>query len=138
MAHSHRAPKQWVLQSDASVTQYESWKNNLLYTLSLDPLNTPFLAKGATWLKQSRNNPKRGLTDDAAGVENRKTADQKVYALELMLGQIANFQPMNRATIVKNSTSMDSIWKALRQHLRIQSNGGTVACLTWQICLWPQ
>ena len=48
MAHSNKAPKQWVLQSGATVTQYEAWKNNLLYTLSLDPANTPFLQKDAS------------------------------------------------------------------------------------------
>ena len=138
MAHSHRAPKQWVLQSDSSVTQYEAWKNNLLYTLSLDPVNIPFIAKDASWLKQSKNNAKRGFTDDGEGVaENkRRTADQKVYALDMMLGQIANYSPINRATIVKNSTSMNSIWKALRQHLGFQANGARMLDLA-DLCLNP-
>ena len=111
MTTSHRAPKQWMLASDSTVTQYESWKNNLIYTISLDPLYAPFLCTGIAWLKQSRATPNRGFTDDPNTVAepNRKTAAQKVIALELMLGQIANFSPINRGTIVKSSTSLKFI-----------------------------
>ena len=128
MASSYKAPKQWVLQSDASVTQFESWKNNLLFTLSLDPINAQFLKDNATWLKKTKANPKRGLADDGDGVAEAKrlTADQKVAALELMLGQIANYAPINRGTIVKSSISLKSVWKALRQHLGFQANGARV------------
>ena len=35
--------------------------------------------------------------------------------LEMILGQIANYAPIiSRNTIVKNSTSIDSIWQAIR------------------------
>jgi len=129
MASSYKAPKQWVLQSDASVTQFESWKNNIIFTLTLDPINTQFLKDNATWLKKTKANPKRGFEDDGeaiADANKRLTAVQKVAALELMLGQIANYVPINRGTIVKNSTSLKSVWKALRQHLGFQANGARV------------
>ena len=128
MASSYKAPKQWVLQSDASVTQFESWMNNIIFTLTLDPINTQFLKDNATWLKKTKANPNRGFTDDGEGIAEAKrlTAVQKVAALELMLGQIANYAPINRGTIVKNSTSLKSIWKALRQHLGFQANGARV------------
>ena len=48
MASSLKAPKQWMLQSDADVTQFESWRNNLLFTLSLDDNYKPFLKSDAT------------------------------------------------------------------------------------------
>ena len=42
-----------------------------------------------------------------------------------MLGQIANFVPIiSRHTIVNNSTSMNSIWQAIRLHFGFQSTGG--------------
>ncbi len=123
MASSLKAPKQWMLQSDADVTHFESWKNNLLFTLSLDDNYKPYLKADATWLKKTKANPKRGFTDDVGG---GKTADQKVYLLELMLGQIANYSPINRSTITKNSTSLTAVWNAIRQHLNIQSNGARV------------
>ena len=86
MANSSKAPKQWSLQSDADVSEYEKWKNNLLFTFSTEPLYSPFLGKDVTWLKQTKANPKRGFTDDDDEVPeaSRKTAEQKVYALELM------------------------------------------------------
>ena len=59
-------------------------------------------------------------------VNIRKTAAQKVYTLEMMLGQIANYAPINRASITKNSTSLNYIWKALRLHLGFQTNGARI------------
>lgn len=57
--------------------------------------------------------------------ENGRTAAQKVTQLELMLGQIANYCPIiSRSTIVKNSTSINSIWQAIRLHFGFQSTGG--------------
>ena len=101
MANSYKAPKQWALQSDATVTQYEAWKNNLLFTLSLDTVNTNFLLDTTTWSKQTRANPNRGLAEDAETVEanRRMPAVQKANALQIMLGQIANYAPINRSTI---------------------------------------
>ena len=128
MASTHRAPKQWTLSSDASVTEFESWKNNLLYTLSLDPITVPFLEHGVTWSKLTKADPNRGLTNDEDPVPAaiRKTAAQKAYALNLMLGQIANFAPINRSTIVKSSTSLGFVWKAIRQHLGLQATGARI------------
>ena len=128
MANSTKAPKQWSLPSDADVSGYEKWKNNLLFTFSTESLYAPFLGKDVTWLKQTKANPKRGFTDDGADVpeKSRKTAVQKVYALELMLGQIANYAPINRGTIVYRSTSLASVWKAIRQHLNIQATGARI------------
>ena len=128
MGSTHRAPKQWALSSDASVTEFESWKNNLLYTLSLDPLSAPFLKAGVTWSKLTKANPNRGLEDDSNEIAaaSRQTAAQKSYALGLMLGQIANFAPINRSSIIKSSTSLASVWKAIRQHLGLQATGARV------------
>ena len=64
------------------------------------------------WQRKTSNQPTRGFADDGEDVPqaNRRTAAQKVTHLELMLGQIANFCPVvARNTIVKNSTSMQSI-----------------------------
>ena len=68
----------------------------------------------------------RGFRDDADPIpaDKRRTAQQKVNILELMLGQIANFCPIiSRNTIVKNSTSVESIWQAIRLHFGFQSTG---------------
>ena len=42
----------------------------------------------------------------------------------MMLGQIANFAPItNRSTITKQSTSLQSVWQVIRQHLGCQKSG---------------
>lgn len=122
---THRAPKQWTLSKHESITSFESWHQNLQYILSLDSNFAPFLVDGFTWLKKS-GNPLRGLTDDGEGVPEakRRTAEQKVTHLDLMLGQIANYCPViSRNTIVKNSTSLANIWQAIRLHYGFQRSG---------------
>ena len=121
-----RAPKQWVLTKHETITTYESWKQNLLYILSLDVNFAEFLAATAVWLPNSTANQNRGLHNDGDGVaENRRrTAAQKVIQLELMLGQIANFCPIiSRNTIVRSSTSLGYIWNAIRLHFGFQLSG---------------
>ena len=70
--------------------------------------------------------PLHGLKSDGKDVPKAKhhTAAQKVTHLELMLGQIANYCPViSRNTIVKNSTSMTTIWQSIRAHYGFQSTG---------------
>ena len=55
---------------------------------------------------------------------NDATTQQRVYTLELMLRQIANYCPViSRNTIVKNSTSLATIWQTTRLHYGFQSTG---------------
>ena len=76
--------------------------------------------------KKSVAIPTRGLTADDSSLPEacRRTAGQNVAALELMLGQIANFCPViSRNTIIKGSSSLNSIWQAIRLHFGFQSTG---------------
>ena len=126
MASTPRAPKQWSLSKNESINSFENWRQNLLYTLSLDSNFAPFLAENATWGKKSKSQPLRGLTDDGETVSlsRRKTARQKVNFLELMLGQIANYCPViSRTSLVKNSTSIQSVWNTIRAHFGFQVTG---------------
>ena len=124
---SSRAPKQWCLSKNETVNSFENWKQNLQYTLALDPNFAPFLKDGFDWEKKTKTSPLRGMTDDGEDVPEaqRHTAHQKCTMLELMLGQIANYCPViSRTTIVKNSTSINSIWQTIRLHFGFQSTGG--------------
>lgn len=126
MANVHRAPKQWSLSKVETLNSFENWRQNLLYTLSLDQQFAPFLVDGATWSKKTKADPLRGFVDDADPVPaaQRRTAQQKVNMLELMLGQIANYCPIiSRNTLVKSSTSIESIWSAIRLHFGFQVTG---------------
>ena len=121
-----RAPKQWSLSTTETVNYFEGWKQNLQYTLALDPHFAPFLVANTTWLKISRATPLRGFTNDDAG-DHRQTAQQKVNMLELMLGQVENYCPIiSRNSIIKNSTSMEAIWQSIRSHFGFQSTGGHI------------
>ena len=128
MASTHRAPKQWCWSKVETVNTFENWRQNIQYTLSLDPNFAPFLVEGCLWGKKTKTTPLRGFADDTDAVpaDKRKTAQQKVTMLELMLGQIANYCPViSRNTIIKNSTSVQSIWQAIhvRLHYGFQSTG---------------
>ena len=82
----HRAPKQWCLSKSETINSFKNWRQNLLYTLSLDRNFAPFLAEGITWGKRTRTEPLRGFTDDGEDVAEAShlTAQQKVNFLELM------------------------------------------------------
>ena len=82
--------------------------------------------EGCQWGKKTKTTPLRGFVDDTDAVpaDKRKTAQQKVTMLELMLGQIANYCPViSRNTIIRNSTSVQSLWQAIRLHYGFQSTG---------------
>ena len=122
---STRAPKQWTLTKNETITSFEAWRQNLQYTLSLDVNFASFLGDTVTWLKKSQG-PLRGFTDDGEAIPTarRRTAQQKCTHLELMLGQIANYCPViSRNSIVKNSTSINAIWQMIRMHYGFQSTG---------------
>ena len=79
MASTHRAPKQWCLSKVETINSFENWKQNLLYTPSLDSNFAPFLADGFTWLKKTKGQPLRGLENDGETVplSPRLTARRK-------------------------------------------------------------
>ena len=123
---SARAPKQHQLTKNETINSYESWRQNLLYILSLDSNFAPFLAPGFTWEKRTTASPTRGLIDDVDPVpeDRRKTAAQKVVQLEMMLGQIANYcTVISRNSIIKSSTSLDYVWQLIREHYGFQATG---------------
>lgn len=134
---THQAPKQWSLSKNETVTSFENWKHNLVYTLSLDPNFAPFLGEDFQWDKKTKESPLRGFTTDGDDVPTarRRTAEQKVSMLELMLGQIANYCPIiSRNTIARNSTSVNNIWQSIRLHFGFQSTGGHILDFA-SICL---
>ena len=100
------AQMQWTLSEHESQTTLKAWKDNLMCFLSQEEIFRPFLLPGVTWGKKTKRNPFRGFTGpDAAS---------KTTILELILLRIAVFAPvLSRHTVVKNSTSLNSIWDSL-------------------------
>lgn len=124
MESTQGAPKQWCLTKIETVTSFENWRQNFMYTLSLDKNFAPFLVADTWWEKKTKTTPYRGFTDDDENIPeaNWFTKEQKVNILELILGQIANYCPtISRNTIVNNSTSIDQIWQTIRLHYGFQT-----------------
>jgi hypothetical protein len=126
MASSSKAPKQWCLTKHESINTYESWKQNLIYVLSLDKHFSPYLEPNKVWKKKSKAAPLRGFVDDGTAVAEAdcRTAIQKVATLELLLGQVANYCPIiSHIALVRNSTCMGDIWQTIRLHYGFQATG---------------
>ena len=65
------------------------------------------------------------------GIIERKTKEEKVASLNLMLGQIANHATIiSRNQIVKNSVSLVDIWEKIRQHYGFHTTGSRFLDLT--------
>ena len=120
----HPSSQAWPLLSTSNHGETAIAKcRNLIFILSEDIRFANFLQPYIKLTKKSKAKPKRGLTDDDESVpeDSRLTAAQKVVILEHMLGQIANYCPIiSRNTIVKNSTSLEDIWQAIRLHFGLQ------------------
>ena len=121
---NNRAPKQWQLTTNETLNSFKNWKENLVYTLSLDKSFAPFLHDNVTWLKHSTVTPNRGFADDATTETDPQTAAAKCATLNLMLGQIANYATIiSRNQIIKGSTSLNDIWDKIRQHYGFHTTG---------------
>ena len=110
-----RVPPMWSLSKDETITSFEAWKGNFLYTLNLDDNFSQFL-NGQTWDKKIKGGaPYRGLQNS-----------QQENFLNLMLGQISNYVPViSRNTILQNSSSIESIWHVIKSHYGFQSSGSS-------------
>ena len=124
----NRTRKQWPLEVSETITSFERWKSNLVYNIRQDSSFAPFI--NASWNKFSKKetNKYRGLVDDTDAMEpdknKQKTRAAKLADLELMLEMVANWAPIiSRQSIIKNSTSLESIWQAIRAHYGIQTSG---------------
>ena len=115
---STRAPKQWSLTKQKSITSFEAWRQNLQYILSLDSNFACFLADNVTWLKKSPATPLRGLQNDGESVRAsaHRTAQQKCTHVDLMLGQIANYCPViSRNTKFYLASHSTSLWFSINR-----------------------
>ena len=116
------APKQRELTRVESITSFNAWRDNFLYVLATNKNFERFLTPNASWGRFSSTDLNRGFTDDTG--ENAVTKEEKVKQLNLFLGQIANYAPViSRNQITKNSTSLNDIWKKLKEHYGIQTSG---------------
>ena len=125
------APKVKILTQHETPASLETWKETLLFNLTIDGRFDMFLDDEVTWKSESVAN--RGLTADASG-ENRKTAEQKVVILNRLLGTIASYAPIiSRQYITKEAQSLSQIWGRLRIFYGFCKSGGLILDLTSNI-----
>ena len=124
MEASSEASDLWALSKTETISTFEIWRQRITYTLSLEPLFSPFFHDNVTWTGKSYGNPTRGFADDSndVPVTNCLTGSQKAIHLELLLERIAMYAPIVAwYVIVDRSTSISSVWKVLRLHYGFQA-----------------
>ena len=115
-------PKLRQLLPVESLSSLESWRQNVLYNLSLDKSFSGFLVEGFVFGKKSRQRPDRELTDDTDA--NGLTARAKCIQIDMMLEQIANWaNVIARNDIVRDCESLDKVWQVIRLFYNLQTTG---------------
>ena len=121
---SRFAPKVEKLRKKESPAEFESWRENIMFTLTMDGSFEEFLEDNYTWQETSVNN--RGLQPDT-DIPPGKTAKQKASLLQLMLGSIASYATViSREYIVHDALSLDDIWNRLRMHYGFRKTGALI------------
>lgn len=114
-------PKPKELAEDVDAAQMDQWQSNILYNVSTIPEFKPFCEPLVTWQISSPEvlHQTRGFMSDTT--RGGVTASQKVERLEQMLSYIASYVPVFiREDIVRNSTSLDSVFKIIRNYYSIK------------------
>ena len=126
---SKTIPKVRELQKrNETISSFEAWKGNLIYSFMLDKNFSEFLEDGFEWLPKSSKQPNRGLADV---IKSDGTviipAAQRVKYLEICLGRVAGYAPViSRATIVQKCRSFKEIFQKLRAHYGFALTGSSI------------
>ena len=108
-----KARKPEILTERETISSFSSWKQNLEFHLASCNDFSEFIAPNAEWRQASVLN--RGLTDGTG--DNAKTAVQKHFILEHMIGLIVSYCPETiRIEIQRKYTSLKWIWSRVSRH----------------------
>ena len=125
MKKSGFAPKCRVLTANETSGTFETWKDILLFNLTLDGTFEFLLEEGFKWEPVSTNN--RGLKDDTGSAADKKTGKQKAAILNLLLGTIAGYAPViSRQFITQEALGLAEIWHRLRIHYGFRKSGALI------------
>lgn len=110
-----KARKLEPLTEKESISSFASWKQNLEFHLASCNDFAIYISPTAEWSTAAVTN--RGLTDDADTADKGKTAVQKAFILEHMIGLIVSYCPETiRIEIQRKCTSLKWIWARVRRH----------------------
>ena len=130
MAHKSLVPKQRALTEVETEQSFETWREAMIFHISLSDKSTRFLSSGdlSTWTTAEG----RGFTDDQDSdphvtTDNKMNRNTKVSLLNLVLGSISGYAPIISAKFIKlQSTSLQSIWDRLRTFYGFRRTGGRI------------
>ena len=132
MSNLKHGPKVRCLTQNETLATLESWKNNVLYGLRLNPDFKPYLHETCIFGRKTRNKPNRDLADDIkVEVINDqdvttvlKAKEDKSVEVDWLLDQVANYAPnIPRNDITKDSKSLNEVWQKIRQYYNKQQAG---------------
>ena len=121
------APKCRILTSHQTQTTFETWKETLLFNLTLEGTFEFLLEDGFKWKSVTVAN--RGLEPDVG--EHALTAKQKAAILSMLLGTIAGFAPViSRQYITQEALSLSDIFHRLRIFYGFRKSGALILDLS--------
>ena len=121
------APRCRILTPTESQSSFETWKETLLFNLTLDGTFEFLLEDGFKWKSISVDN--RGL--QAGTGEDKMTAKQKAAILSLLLGTIAGYASViSRQYITQEALSLSDIWHRLRIFYGFRKSGALILDLS--------
>ena len=129
MAHKSLVPKQRILTESESQTSFESWREAMIFHISLDNKSARFLSDLNTWTLDDS----RGFQDDPGDhrADVKMNKESKAALLNIILGSIATYAPIINARFIKReATSLDCIWDRLRGYYGFRKTGSRVLELT--------
>ena len=132
MSNLQHRPKVRCLSSNETLALLESWRDNVLYGLRLNPDFRPYLEEGFLFGRKTRNKPDRDLKDTVKTEQQNnvnvqvvvKSKKEKCVEVDLLLDQISNYAPnIPRNDITKDSKSLSEVWQKIRQYYNKQQAG---------------
>ena len=127
MAHKSLVPKQRSLTETENQSTFESWRESMLFHISLDSKSARFLSDLKTWTSDTENN--RGFTDDSNDrpADTRMTKEAKCALLNIILGSISTYAPVISPRFIKcQATSLGAIWDRLRGFYGFRKTGARI------------
>ena len=126
MAPGGFAPKCRILTSNETQSSLDTWRETVLFNLTLDGTFECILEEdNLKWGPSTETN--RGLKPDATSKADGKTGKQKAAVLKLLLGTIASYAPViSRQFIMEEAKSLDDIWSRLRIFYGFRKSGALV------------
>ena len=127
MAHRSLVPKQRILTEEPETpSSFESWKESMIFHISLDPKSSRFVSDLKTWTTAED----RGFVDDDANypdADSKMTAVAKRALLNIVLGSVATHAPVISAPFIKKKcTSLEVVWDRLRAHYDLRKTGARI------------